>query len=189
MIDKIKGFANLREDVTAVTVQLEHNKRVVEEMTSMLEKEMAQMKEFQNLQVELLEQCRHDLSEITEIKSKLREEVDQFRALNKATQKGIIERFEREMRDSLIKHSKELAFDKSQYDRIRSNVEATARNIFLVNSEVNKLLDISRSLKETDFQLSKYAEALRKEDRNKLELMQKNDQLERLVAKMRRGNQ
>ena len=56
----------------------------------------------------------------------------------------------------------------------------------LATEEINKFIEISRSIKEEDFELTKFARHLMDMDREKLELMRKIDTLERLVSKIRR---
>ena len=52
---------------------------------------------------------------------------------------------------------------------------------------MNKFTEISRNIKQGDFELTKYANKLLEADKEKLELMRKIDTLERLISKMRRG--
>ena len=54
-----------------------------------------------------------------------------------------------------------------------------------VATEIDKFKEIASQVNKGDFELKKCADELRKGDKEKLELMRKIDNLERLVSKMR----
>ena len=56
----------------------------------------------------------------------------------------------------------------------------------MTGSELSKFLDISRNIKKEDFELVRHSRNLAEMGREKLELMRKIDNLERMLSKMRR---
>ena len=76
--------------------------------------------------------------------------------------------------------------DAEDYNELRKKVAEILSRLNLTSEEINKFIEIGKSIKKEDFELTKFARNLMEMDREKLELMRKIDTLERLVSKIRR---
>lgn len=187
MLKRIKGFYNLTDDVEQLNVSFRTFQQLMSEISIQFKTELAELKELKNYQMEYLENYKKNVAEIEQIKENLRKEVDDFQALKLQTQKSILDKFERELRANFLKYNDELKIDKDKYNKIKDKVDATIQNIFMLNAEIGKLTEVSKKIKSSDFDLVKIHQNMVQEDRNKLELMKKVDELERLLARMKRG--
>ncbi|PIY60303.1 hypothetical protein COY95_02470 [Candidatus Woesearchaeota archaeon CG_4_10_14_0_8_um_filter_47_5] len=77
--------------------------------------------------------------------------------------------------------------DVRQYNDLKQELEVITRELQKLRAEIAKFTVISAHIKERDFEASSFAKKIFDADREKLELMKKVDTLERLVARMRRG--
>ena len=76
--------------------------------------------------------------------------------------------------------------DSDNYNELKENINKITEKVNNLSEEINKFTEISRNIKKEDFELTRFAHQLIEMDKEKLELMQKIDTLERLVSKMRR---
>ena len=76
--------------------------------------------------------------------------------------------------------------DTEDYNELRKKAAEMLSKVNMTSEEIAKFLEISKSIKQEDFELTKFARHLIEMDREKLELMRKIDTLERLVSKIRR---
>src|SRR3989344_1253915 len=80
-----------------------------------------------------------------------------------------------------------LKLDSGKYDSAKKEIERSAALLAQMNEELAKFHAISREIKQGDFQLVKYAKELQASDSERVKLMKEIDDLQRMVAKMRRG--
>ena len=98
-----------------------------------------------------------------------------------------MEKFEEELQKDLQVNRESLKKDAEDYSELRKRVAEILSRLNMTSGEINKFLEISRSIRKEDFELTKFARHLLETDREKLELMRKIDTLERLVSKIRRS--
>jgi|SRR3989344_976202 len=80
-----------------------------------------------------------------------------------------------------------LKLDVGKYDLAKKEIENSAKLLAQMNEEFAKFHAISKEIKQGDFQLVKYAKELQASDSERVKLMKEIDDLQRMVAKMRRG--
>ena len=81
-----------------------------------------------------------------------------------------------------------LKLDAGQYAQVKREIEQISVRLNELSEQVLKFMRIAEEIKHADFQLGKYAAELEKADNEKVKLMKEVDDLQRLVARMRRGN-
>ena len=87
----------------------------------------------------------------------------------------------------VIKESIEkLKLDAGQYAQVKREIEQISVRLNELSEQVLKFVRIAEEVKHADFQLGKYAAELEKADHEKVKLMKEVDDLQRLVARMRR---
>jgi len=114
-------------------------------------------------------------------------ELYEFNLIKSQMQKKILDKFEQELQKDLEVNREALKKDVEDYDALRRNMGDVALRLKSANDGIIKFVEISKSIRKEDFELTKFARQLLEMDREKLELMRKIDTLERLVSKMRRG--
>jgi len=187
MLKKIRGFYNLTEDIETLTIGFKTFQQLMEQISRQFKTELEELKDIKNYQMGYLETYKRNLGDIEKLKKILEREVQDFQSLKLQTQKTILDKFERQLRMNFLKYNEELKIDKDKYEKIKEKVDATIQNIFMLNGEIGKFMEVSRKIKTADYDLTKFHTQIIREDKNKLELMQRIDQLERMLAKMKRG--
>jgi len=180
-------MVNLREDVDILNTNFMVNKKLVEELAAEYKNELESLKEIKEYQTEFLAEFKQNTKTINRLREQMEVELDAIKSVKFDMQKEMVKKFETELNHLLGTFKKELSLDKEQYENVKRQIEAAAQNLFILHGEVAKLLDVSKRIKKGDFELQKYQENVLKEDRNKLELMKRVDDLERMIARMKRA--
>ncbi len=118
--------------------------------------------------------------------TKAREDVEKStRAFGDVQRK--VESMLQEQLGSIIRESVEkLKLDAGQYAQVKREIEQISVRLNELSEQMLKFRKIAEEIKSADFQLNKYAAELEKSDNEKVKLMKEVDDLQRLVARMRR---
>jgi len=184
MIGKIKGVFNLKEELDTLNKELQDNKNLVKELSELFKKELSELKEIKENQIDFLNQFK---IAATQVKEELKSELSQFQAINKGLQNQVLAKFEKETIDYFNRYNDEIKLNKDNYEKLKQDLESAAQKLISMNTEITKLVDISQNIKKQDFELAQFSQKIFEEDKNKLELMKKIDELERLMARMQRN--
>ncbi|MBI2559183.1 hypothetical protein HYW20_07725 [Candidatus Woesearchaeota archaeon] len=187
MFQKIKGLMQLKEDIDAVNANMEESSRIISELKNELISLKKDFGELNKNQDEFLKNFKENLAVIKNLREDFGKEVYDFRLLKGQLQRKILDKFEEELQKDLEVNRENLKKDADDYNDLRKKVAETLSGLSLTSGEINKFVEISRSIKKEDFELTKFARHLIDMDREKLELMRKIDTLERLVSKIRRS--
>ena len=117
----------------------------------------------------------------------LKSSVYDFNMLKNKLQNQLVEKFEEELKKELNINLEKLKKEAENYNLLKTNTEAVLLKTKNIAAEIDKLVEISKNLKKEDFELTQYHRELLKADKEKLELMQRIDTLEKLIAKLRRN--
>src|SRR3989338_1070716 len=186
MLQKIKGLMRAKEEIDAISRNIAENSRIVSELKdelNSLKKELAETKKSQD---EFLKSFKENLFVIKNLREDFGKEIYEFKLLKSQLQKKILEKFEEELQKDLEVNRDSLKKDADDYNELRKKVAEILSGLNLTGNEISKFIEISRSIKKEDFELTKFARHLLDMDREKLELMRKIDTLERLVSRIRR---
>jgi hypothetical protein len=169
MLQKIKDLMKVKEDIDLINKNIEENNKIISELKD-----------------ELVKNFKENLFVIKNLKEDFGKEIYEFKLLKAQLQKKILDRFEEELQKDLEVNRQALRKDTEDYNELRKKAAEVLSRLNLTSGEVNKFIEISKSIKKEDFELTKFARHLLDMDREKLELMRKIDTLERLVSKIRR---
>ncbi|MBI2657912.1 hypothetical protein HYX08_04430 [Candidatus Woesearchaeota archaeon] len=186
MLQKIKGLMNVKEDIGAINRNIEENSKVISELKAELEALRNGLAESNKSQAEFLKNFRENLSVIKNLREDFGKELVEFKLLKGQLQRKILDRFEEELQKDLQINREALKKDAEDYSEVRKKVSEVLSRLSLTSEEISKFMEISKSIKKEDFELTRFARQLVDMDREKLELMRKIDTLERLVSKIRR---
>ena len=186
MLQKIKDVLKTKEDIDLMNKNIEENNKIISELKVELESLKNELTETKKTQDEFLKNFRENLFVIKNLKDDFGKEIYEFKLLKAQLQKKILEKFEEELQKDLEVNRESLKKDTDDYSELRKKVAEILSRLNLTTEEINKFIEISKSIKKEDFELTKFARQITDMDREKLELMRKIDTLERLVSKIRR---
>ncbi len=186
MLQKIKDLMKTKEDIDKINFNIGENNKLISDLKIQLESLKSELVDTKKDQKEFLHNFKENLFVIRNLKDDFGKELYEFKLLKGQLQRKILEKFEEELQKDLEVNREALKKDIDYYSELRLNVSEILSRINLTSEEISKFLEISRSIKKEDFEMTKFARQLIEMDREKLELMRKIDTLERLVSKIRR---
>ena len=133
--------------------------------------------EVQNIKTELtaVKQAREDVEKSTR----------SFAEVQKKIERTIHEQLSTAIAESIQK----LKLDAENYNSLKSEIVKTSTHVQKLTNEVDKFSAISSQIKQADFELSKHARNLKAGDDERIRLLKQIDDLQRMIAKMRRSQQ
>ncbi|MBI1935482.1 hypothetical protein HYS31_03500 [Candidatus Woesearchaeota archaeon] len=186
MLQKIKELINAKEGIDEINRNIGENNKIIHDLKAQLESLKGDVIETKKEQKEFLHNFRENLHIIKNLREDFGKELYEFKLLKGQLQRKILDKFEEELQKDLEVNRESLRKDAEDYELLRKKVSEILSRLSLTGEEMSKFLEISRSIKKEDFELTKFARHLIEMDREKLELMRKIDNLERLVSKIRR---
>ena len=186
MLIKIKGMMKIKEAIDEVNSKLE---TTASELGG-VKKEIKQLTEettiLKNNQKDLFLDFKENIGLMKDIREDFEKETYNFKLLQNHLQSRILEKFENEIRDNLVKEFEKLKTDVSNFNRLKNKVDDVGAYAEELSEEINKLIQISKKIKKEDFELNKFASKILEADEEKLKLMREIDTLQRLISKMRK---
>ena len=186
MLTKIKELINVKENLDEINKNIQDNNKTISELKHELESLKKELNENNKTQQEFLKNFKENLAVIKNLRDDFGKELYEFKLLKGQLQRKILDKFEEELQKDLEISREALKKDNEDYNEVRKKAAETLSRLNLTAGEISKLMEISKSIKKEDFELTKFARHLLDMDREKLELMRKIDTLERLVSKIRR---
>jgi chromosome segregation ATPase len=117
----------------------------------------------------------------------LRKEVYDFKLIKAEIKSKLVSELTDDFRRNLSEETGKLDLDVKCFNELKDELSRLVTKFKAVEGEIEKFRSIAQEVKSADFQLARHAKELAAADSEKLKLMQKIDQLERLVSKIRRG--
>lgn len=177
----------IKEEIDVINKNIEQNTKITSDLKSELESLKKELTEIKTNQQEFLRSFKENLFVIKNLREDFGKELVEFKLLKAQLQRKILEKFEEELQKDLEVNREALKKDTENYSDLRKKVAEILSRLNLTSEEINKFVEISKSIKKEDFELTRFARHLIEMDKEKLELMRKIDTLERLVSKIRRG--
>lgn len=186
MLAKIKELMSVKENLDEINKNVLDSNKTISELKADLESLNKELAELKDNQADFLKSFRENLSVIKNLRDDFGRELYEFKLLKGQLQRKILDKFEEELQKDLTINREALKKDAEDYNELRKKVAEILGKANLASEEINKFMEISKSIRKEDFELTKFARHLIEMDREKLELMRKIDTLERLVSKIRR---
>lgn len=187
MFEKLKDLMKIKEEIDVINKNIEENSKLISDLKVELGTLSKELNETKISQQEFLKNLKENLFVIKNLREDFGKEIYEFKLLKAQLQRKILEKFEEELQKDLEINRETLKKDVEDYNELRKKVAEILSRLNLTSEEINKFIEVSKSIKKEDFELTKFARHLLDMDREKLELMRKIDTLERLVSKIRRG--
>jgi len=186
MIQKFRDLMKTKEDLDLINKNVEENNKIISELKAELTSLKNEVSETKIVQKDFLSTFKDNLTVIKNLREDFGKELYEFKLLKGQLQKKILDKFEEELQKDLEVNRESLRNDTNEYNELRGKVSEVLSRLNLTSGEITKFTEISKSIKKEDFELTKFARQIVDMDREKLELMRKIDNLERLVSKIRR---
>ena len=186
MIQKFRDLMKTKEDLDLINKNVEENNRIISDLKAELTSLKNEVSETKSIQQDFLGTFKDNLTVIKNLREDFGKELYEFKLLKGQLQKKILDKFEEELQKDLEVNRESLRNDDNEYNELRGKVSEVLSRLNLTSEEITKFTEISKNIKKEDFELTKFARQIVDMDREKLELMRKIDNLERLVSKIRR---
>ena len=190
MIQKIKDLMAIKGHIDVIKNNLNYTTNSVNDLKSEIGTLKQQINEniseINNKNNEFFKNFNENVNVIKELRHDFEKELFDFKLLRSQLQKKIIEKFEEEVSKELKIQIDTLKNDSEIYNDLKVNINKITEKVTILSQEINKFIAISSSIKKEDFELTRFTNKVLEMDREKLELMNKIDTLERLVSKIRR---
>ena len=165
-----ESTTNLKNDINALKEQLNSHVIKINEKSN-----------------EFFKNFDENINIIKNARDSFQKELFDFKLLKSQMQRKILEKFEEELQKELQVKLENLNKDAGEYNELKKQITNISLKVNNLSEEINKFLNVSRNIKERDFEMTHFAKQLLEMDGEKLELMRKIDTLERLVGRMRRA--
>lgn len=192
VLDKIKNMLShdevvekLQEKVQESLDKVEHLTVTVSKQQEEQEKLLEQVKDLHKDHKKLSKQLQESTEQIEVAHQKLGRAVSELLIFKPKLEKGLADKFESTLQSHLDQTTKDLSLDVKEHQKTQELATKTQEAQALLLKEVQKLQEITKNLNAKDFELSKHAKELHLKDQEKLRLMKRVDDLEKLLAKMK----
>ncbi len=193
VIGKIKNMFShdeviekLSATIKESSLKIESLAKVVEEQQNEQEKLLAQVKELSKDHKALSKLLKESYSHLEESSKKISRVVSEIVVIKPRLEKELIGKFESTLAKQLEESTKELALNTNEHTQAQELIKKTYEEQEKLLKEITKLQKVTTGIKAKDFELSKHAKELHLKDQEKLRLMKRVDDLEKMLAKMKR---
>ncbi|MFT4297778.1 MAG: hypothetical protein ACMXX5_01150 [Candidatus Woesearchaeota archaeon] len=192
MIDKIKQILKSANEIEECKNELKSAKKEMQNCIKCMndiEKSYSECNQTQLKDNEkVINSKKEAVDEIKNVAKEFQKELNDFKIIKTKLKTEIIEKVSLDIRKELDVYIMNIKQKIESLNQAAKEIEKISKDTGLITDEVKKIKEISAGIKKQDFELTKYANELRKNDSEKLNLMRKIDSLERLISKMRRQN-
>ena len=141
---------------------------------------------FDRFQAQKTEEFQHIAQHLNSIQQ-TRENVEKSTRSFADVQRKIEHVVDEQLRTAIASSIQQLQLDAGKYDGAKKEIERCIGLLALMNGEILRFHAISKEIKYGDFQLLNYAKKLQHNDDERVRLLKQVDDLQRLIAKMRRS--
>lgn len=182
-----KQIKELRQESGDTAKELASLKEEMQAVKAMFKTEQEALAEIRGLQIDFINQFKQNLKALGFLQDSVQRELEQFKALNSQITRELMGKLEKELAEVTHHATSVLSSESDKSKKVKEQVEGTAKNLVILNNNIAKLAEIGQALKKTDFEMSEFVKRVREEDKHKLELMQENEKLKSMIAKMKRN--
>ncbi|MCA9478451.1 MAG: hypothetical protein KC535_04870 [Nanoarchaeota archaeon] len=193
VLNKIKNMLSHDEVIEALENKVKESLEKVNALTSTIDQWQEEQKKLSELTTHLLKdqqkltkQVQKSQEQIEIAQEKLNRAVSEILIFKPKLEKDLAGKFEQTLQKQLDEATKDLNVDVDEHKKAQDILSRTQESQKQLLKEITSLQDIAKHLKAEDFALSKHAKELHLKDQEKLRLLKRVDDLEKLLAKMKR---
>ncbi len=128
------------------------------------------------------------ISAVHEQELLLKNEIQEFKTLKISISNELLDNARLQISNSLKRIEEKLALDTSKVDSLSDDFDVLKEQISDLKKSISLVLDAAGKIKSLDLELSDYALVLEKNDKEKLRLLKRIDELETIIARMKRSS-
>ena len=173
--DGIRGhFDEIKDDFS---VKLDETKNAIRELYK-------EIQELKGTNINHNEQVKKDLLEINTLKNEFE------RALNKVQSMSYVieETTKDSVREVAQKEIESIQANSAKFRELENELRATTQKIHYLQLEISKFISISQQINLVDFSLKSHKQDIEKYERERNDLMQENERLKTIMARMKRNS-
>jgi len=190
MIDKIKKTLKSVNEIESIKKELALARKEFDQAKKGLSEAESDMKKriekFDQMHKKAAEDNKQVNEKIKGIAVDFQKELNEFKTLRTKLSTEVVGQVAKDIRKEMDVYIMNIKQKIEKLNEAGSEIKEVTQNCKKMLASIDNIKDVSSNIKKEDFELSKYAHELRKNDKEKLNLMRKIDVLERLIAKQRR---
>jgi chromosome segregation ATPase len=183
MMNKLKELMQLKDNVDSLNRKLEDHSATIQELSTNILGFKRSFETMHGDSEKSVEAMHKEMEAILQFKEQLEQELYEF----KLTQKEIRDKFHKQMESEVGWLRGAMEKDIGQFNELKKKLDSKLQTVDKLDSEVQRLTTIAKSIRAQDFELVHYQKELQRQNQEKLMMLRKIDSLERLVAKMRKS--
>ena len=176
----------LKQDITE---KAEETKRLQEDtkaQRSSIQEQQAFLEKLSKKQDDLLGTFSGEIDTLRRTNEQAKVEVHNLKTARVELKDDVVERFQQQLSKSLKAMEGKLEADTGRIDALSESFQAITKELKDARAQIGKFKDLAETIKESDYRLKEHAKALEQADQEKLRLMKRVDELESMMAKMKR---
>lgn len=189
MLFKNKELEQTKELVSGLNSDVKEIMSSMSELKKEFQAAKSELREFRQSFEEIKAQQQTQTAQIGESSKKISKSADNFeneivnfKLLSTQMQKKILDNITAEVND----YTSQLKTDVGRYNEMKTEINNISKTISSLREDIEKFREISSKIKAKDFEMERFAKELLKLDTEKLDLMRKIEQLQRLISHERR---
>lgn len=191
MLDKIKKALTSIDEIQTIKKELSNVKKELSNSKTIFDETILEIKENIKKQakehLDVLNKKEESLKKINEISEEFQKSLNDFKTMKSSLQTKIAQDVASDIKKELNVYIMNVKDKIETLNDASKEMKKASENTAEILSVFNKIKDIGSKIKKEDFELTAHAAELRRNDKEKLELMKKIDNLEHLIAKQRKG--
>lgn len=179
-VSEINSLIKENKDATVgLKNDIELLKHSIEDIKIIVNSQTGEIKDLHNI---FIENFKNELETIESFNKQFKGLVDDFRIQKQKMQEAVYEK----ATSDLNKEIERLRLDVSRYNELKKEIDGVSATIMDMKNEVSKFKEISSKINTQDFELIKFTNKVAQIEREKQQLMDKIDSLQRVISKERR---
>lgn len=155
-------------ETNEIKKELTHIKKELEKLSGKYEQKIPELSE--------------ELKKLAKLNNTFESRVNSLKTIEKNIGKEFIDKTEKKINEKF----QFLDNINNKYKILEKELKSTTNQISNVNTQIDRLITISKSIKERDFDLVNFARELQKEQKEKIELIKENERIKKAIAHKRR---
>lgn len=184
MFNNKKEIDDLKQEMTdqlsALSTNLNQRLNDHEDSLSALKDVISELKANNS---QITEKVKIDLKEINSIKSEFQTALNRLVSVSRT----IEETAASNVKEVAEKEIETIQRSSRQFRDLEEELRAIVRKINTLQLEISKFISISQQIRLVDFTLQKHQEEMSKTERERMHLINENENLKSMMAKMKRG--
>ncbi len=188
MLEKLTGKLEIKEELKELKSQVEDILSRQKESNESLRKDLAAINNsitsLENNKNSIISSLKKDLEEMQSAKEELSQSVKSMQEMQSTLYSQVYGRLD----NALKEHVNSLKSTTDEFESLKPDVKNTMLLLSSIREDINRLKELSKTIKLQDLQLSEHMNNVQRLDDEKLRLMRQIDKLQDIIAKHRRGD-